>query len=167
MVAAEAAEGSRLQREPDGAHAFTSSSLRSGSTAAATASESRGIERAEALGEPRRSPLADRAEDALALRRQLQPDPPSIVGRPDPHEKPRALEPVDVARKRRRRDPLHLGERTQRQSGASLDEPEQGRLPPRDPELLGLPAQLPCQAEENRAKLVGESEGIFSSVTNH
>ena len=67
--------------------------------AASIASQRVGLERAEALGEPGGAPLAHRAEEPLALGRQLEPDAPTVDVGPHPDEQACALEPVDVARR--------------------------------------------------------------------
>ena len=67
------------------------------------------LEGAEALGEPRRPPLAHRAEEPLASGRQLESDAAPVYLLSNADEQAGALEPVDVTRERRRRDPLCRG----------------------------------------------------------
>ena len=130
-------------------------------------SQSIGIERAEPLGEPGRSPLADRAEQALALGRQLEPDAAPIDLGAQPPQQAGALEPVDLLGERGSGDRLRLCQAAQREAGARLDDREQRRLAGGDAELLGLLAQLARDAQHDRPQVVREGKSQIRSCTNH
>ena len=158
MVASEAAEGSRTEGERERAHMRGPASRRSGSIAPSIAAQLIGLQLLEPLREPGRAALADGADQALSLRGQREADTAPVDGVADADELTGALEPVDVGGEGGCGDPFRLGERTQRQAGARLDEEEQRRLPGRDTELLGLLPQLARDAEHDRAEVVGEVE---------
>ena len=71
-------------------------------------SQSVGIERTEPLGKPGRSSFADRAEQALPLGRQLEPDAAPVDLGAQPPQQSGALEPVDLLGERGSGDRLHL-----------------------------------------------------------
>ena len=98
---------------------------------------------------------------------QPEADASPILGRPHPLEQPCALEAVDVAGERRRRDSFLGRELGERETGAPLDEPEQRRLTCGDAELLGLLAQLAGEAKENGSQVGCDLLRIKHNVANH
>ena len=125
------------------------------------------LEPAQAVRQPGRAAGAHALEQALALVGQRQPDAAPVVLVPRALDQPRLLEPVDVAGERGRRDSLLGGQLAQAQARIAADQPEERHLPARDPELLGLLAQLAGEAQQHRPQLVGDGERISDNVINH
>jgi hypothetical protein len=72
-----------------------------------------------------------------------------------------------VTGERGRGDALLGGQLAQAHPGVVPDQPEQRHLPARNPEVLGLLAELPAQAQEDRAKIIRDSEGVEENLVNH
>ena len=125
------------------------------------------LERAEPIGEPRRSARAHASHQPLAVIGEAEPDAPPVVARAHALEESRALEPVDVTGHGRRRDPLLGGELGEREPGAPLHEPEKRRLARGDPELLRLLAQLAGEPEKHRPEIGCDGRRSKRNVANH
>ena len=125
------------------------------------------LERPQPVGEPRRAAGANATHDPLTVVREPETDATSIVGRAHALEEPGALQPIDVSRHRRGRDPLLGGELGKRQAGAPLHEPEECRLPGSDAELLGLLAELAREPKEHWAQVRRDGLGTKHNLINH
>ena len=125
----------------------------SAGTACLDRRERLGLERAKAVGEPRRAASAHTAHQPLALLGQTQSDAAPVVARAHALDEPCSLEPVDVAGHRRRRDALLGGELGEREARAALHEPEERGLSRGDAELLRLLAQLARNAQKHGSEI--------------
>ena len=142
MVPAQAAKRPRAQCDCECAHSGSSTSCRSAGSAAETASSSLGSRSSSRSASHVVRAGANAAQEPLARGCQQQADPATVVGRADSLDEPRPLEPIDMTRQRRWRDPLELGQVPQAQSRAATDQPQERRLPGGDAETLGLTAKL-------------------------
>ena len=88
-----------------------------------------GLERAQAICQPRRPASSNTAHESLAITGQPEPDAPTVAGRAYALEEPCSLEPVDMTGHRRRRDALLGRELGQREARAALHEPQKRGLP--------------------------------------
>ena len=88
-----------------------------------------GLERAQAICQPRRPASSHTAHEPLALTGQPEPDAPTVAGRAHALEERGSLEPIDMTGHRRRRDALLGRELSQREAGAALHEPQKRGLP--------------------------------------
>ena len=140
------------KRAHDGSR--SSKALSAGSAASTPGSLVVG-EQGEPCREPRRPPRADSLEERATLRRELQPDAPTVVARPNTAKQPCRFEPIDVTGERGGGDPFLARELAKRKPGAGADEPEERHLVRRDAQGLGLAAQVAREPQERRAQLLG------------